>query len=234
MGYRGKVIEQAKARELRAQGWTYDEIARDLTVSKSSVSLWCRDVEVDRAMWAARRDMRAKKWTPRGPNALARRRAEQIEKLYAEARGLLGRLDDREFLVAGAALYAGEGARRDGAVRFTNSDPRIIAFFLAWLRHFFVIDESRLRLRLYLHEHLDLAAANAFWCDVTSIPIAQFGKPHRAVADASIRAVKHPMGCPSVIYNCAQTHRATMGLVTALLSCIVPFRGGEIGITADC
>ena len=39
----------------------------------------------------------------------------------------------------------------------------MIAFFLAWLRRFFEVDESRLRLRLYLHEGLDLDAANAFW-----------------------------------------------------------------------
>jgi hypothetical protein len=26
------------------------------------------------------------------------------------------------------------------------------------------------------------------------------------------------MGCPSIIYSCAKTHRAVMGLVTALLS----------------
>jgi hypothetical protein len=39
------------------------------------------------------------------------------------------------------------------------------------LRRFFVVDESRLRVHLYLHEGLDLDAANAFWSDVTSIPI---------------------------------------------------------------
>ena len=45
MGYRGKVAEQTKARELRACGMTLADIAADLAVSKSSVSLWVRDVE---------------------------------------------------------------------------------------------------------------------------------------------------------------------------------------------
>ena len=44
MGYRGKVAEQEQARELRAQGKTLLEIATQLEVSKSSVSLWVRDV----------------------------------------------------------------------------------------------------------------------------------------------------------------------------------------------
>ena len=126
-------------------------------------------------------------------------------------------LSRRHFLVAGAALYAGEGGKRDGEITFANSDPRMIAFFCAWLRHFFVPEEERLRLRLYLHEGLDLDAANAYWADLTGIPVAQFMKPYRAKPDPSIRRSKHPMGCPAVRYACTSTHRAVMGVVHALL-----------------
>jgi hypothetical protein len=44
MSYRGKVDEQEKARVLRARGHTLADIAQTLSVSKSSVSLWVRDV----------------------------------------------------------------------------------------------------------------------------------------------------------------------------------------------
>jgi predicted transcriptional regulator len=44
MGYRGKVEEQERARALRARNMTLQEIATELGVSKSSVSLWVRDV----------------------------------------------------------------------------------------------------------------------------------------------------------------------------------------------
>jgi hypothetical protein len=117
----------------------------------------------------------------------------------------------------GTALYAGEGAKRDGEVIFTNSDPRMVVLFLRWLRTVFAIDESRLRLRLYLHEGLDLAIANDWWSRLTSIPIEQFGRPYRAVPDASIRRSKHPMGCASIRYGSATTHRGVMGLIDALL-----------------
>jgi hypothetical protein len=212
MGYRGKVQEQEEARRLRAQAWTLQEIASKLDVARSSVSLWVRGVDFvprPRSLSAARR---------RGPNVLARRKAEEIERLLAEGRERIGRMSEREFLIAGVALYAGEGAKRDGSVRFANNDPRMIAFFCAWLRHFFPVDESRLRLRLYLHEGLDLAAANTFWSELTGIPPTQFGKPYRAKPDPSIRRAKHPMGCPSVQYECSRTHRTVMGLVHALLT----------------
>jgi transposase len=41
---RAKDEHHARARELRAQGRTYNEIAAELGVSKSSVSLWVRDL----------------------------------------------------------------------------------------------------------------------------------------------------------------------------------------------
>ena len=62
----------------------------------------------------------------------------------------------------------------------------MIAFFCAWLRRFFVIDESRLRVRVYLHEGLDLEAAERHWADVTGVPRTQFRAPYRAVADPTM------------------------------------------------
>ena len=44
MGYRGKLEAQQKARLLRAANMTLADIATTLGVSKSSVSLWVRDV----------------------------------------------------------------------------------------------------------------------------------------------------------------------------------------------
>jgi transcriptional regulator with XRE-family HTH domain len=242
MSYRGKVAEQELARELRAQAWTLNEIAAKLRVSKSSVSIWVRDVQFDEDAWAARAEAnhllgnRDRRFGGRknGPNKLARAKQAEIDRLLEEGKERIGALSDREFLVAGAALYAGEGSKTDGEVKFANSDPRMIAFFLAWLRHFFDVDESRLRLRLYLHQGLDLDVANEFWFTLTGIPVAQFGKPYRAVPDPSIRRSKHPMGCPGVSYGCSRTHRAVMGFVHALLSSDRLFRGSTIGGAARC
>jgi hypothetical protein len=211
MGYRGKLSERQQARQLRRAGLPLAEIASRLGVSKSSVSLWVRDVSFD----PLPRPPRGRR---RGPNALQRRRQAEIDRLVAEGRERIGRLSEREFLVAGVALYAGEGAKEDGRVRFVNSDPRMVVFFCAWLRHFYEVDESRLRLALYLHQGLDLEAAMAYWSALTGIPQAQFTQPYRAVPDPSIRHTKHVHGYVTVSYSCSATHRAVMGLVRALLS----------------
>lgn len=208
MGYRGKVAERDEARRLRALGWTMPDIAGKLGVSRSSVSLWTRDVAVE---------LGPRRLGPRSPNVLERRKAAEIAGLLEEGRARIGALSERDLLVAGAALYAGEGTKGDGVVAFANSDPAMVAFFCSWLRRFFDIDESRLRVSLYLHDGLDLAAAQSFWSGVTAIPIHQFTKAYRAVPNAGIRNNKHVHGCISVRYACATTHRGLMGLVRALL-----------------
>jgi transcriptional regulator with XRE-family HTH domain len=211
MGYRGKVRKQEEARALRAQGKTLAEIADVLGVSKSSASIWTRDVE----------------FTPQPRRRSAHRRPHrgQIEKLreidHLNRTGAerIGDLAEREFLLSGVALYAGEGFETDdGDVGMANTDPTILAFFCAWLRHFFEIDESRLRVCLYLHKGLDLEAAEAFWSDLTGIPRSQFIKPYRAEPKGRVRRTKHLLGCPRVYYCSTTIHRAIMGLVRALLS----------------
>ena len=214
MGYRGKLLERQTARELRAQSWTLTDIAEELGVAKSTVSLWVRDVDfVPSPRRTARR---------RGPNVLQRRKAAEIAHFRDLGIARLGSLDEEAFLAAGAALYAGEGTKRDMTVQFANTDPRMVAFFCQWLRYFFDVDEGRLRVRVYLHEGLDIDAAHEFWSTVTRIPPTQFGKPYRARADDSIRHNKHPNGCVYVRYTCSRTHRAIMGLVDALLMSVVP------------
>ncbi|CAN5727714.1 hypothetical protein BH20ACT1_BH20ACT1_06110 [soil metagenome] len=83
----------------------------------------------------------------------------------------------------------------------------MIVHFCAWLRHFFDVDESRLRLRLYLHQGLDLEAANIFWAELTGIPVVQFQDPYRATPDPSIRRSKHPLAAQA----CATHARSLTG-----------------------
>lgn len=218
MGYRGKLHEQQRARELRAHGWAIPDIAEELGVAKSSVSLWTRDVHMPEEA----RQRRRRKARPQPPNKLQRAKQDQIDRLVQEGRRTIGELAERDLFIAGVALYAGEGSKTGAAVGFSNTDPTFISLFCTWLRRYFTIDESRLRINLYLHQGLDLDLAIAHWVAVTGVPRTQFRKPYRAVPDSSIRTTKHPFGCVTVEYSCTATHRAILALVNGLLH--APFR----------
>jgi hypothetical protein len=92
-------------------------------------------VRFDEATRAARAGANQRRGArTRGPNRLQQRKQAEIDRLLAEGIERIGQLSDRDLLIAGTALYAGEGAKTDGVVKFANSDPRMVLLFCAWLR----------------------------------------------------------------------------------------------------
>jgi hypothetical protein len=173
------------------------------------VSLWVRDIPVE---------IRRGKPTARRRHPLHLAKLAEIAACDRRGAERVGQLSEQAFFAAGVALYAGEGTKRDGGVEFANADPTLIAFFCAWLRESYAIDEQRLRVRVYLHDGLDLDAAEKFWSEVTKVPRTQFRSSYRAKADVTIRHTRHEHGCAYVRYGCVHTHRQIMGSVRALLS----------------
>jgi hypothetical protein len=209
MGYGGKYVERARARELRAQAWTLKEIAAELGVCKSSVSVWVRDVDFV--------PQPRNRGHPAGPKHPMRLKKEaEIQRCRLEADAWVGSLTEREVTMFVLGLYAGEGNKTEGGVGMANTNPLYLKVFVTWLRATFEIEESRLRAALYLHEGLDLEVATAFWSDLLDIPQTQFTKPYRAVPDPSIRTAKHVRGCPSVRYSSTEMLRRVMAMIEAV------------------
>ncbi|MER5477089.1 hypothetical protein ABT026_08910 [Streptomyces sp. NPDC002734] len=175
---RAKDDLRERARELRAQGWTYDQIKAELGCSKSSVSLWVRDLPTPprkRRTQEEASEIGKRAWEAR----LQIREAERQQTKEA-ARREIGALSERELFIAGVALYWAEGskdkpyARRERVV-FVNSDPGVIRTYLAWLR-LVGTPRERLRFAVMIHEGADAQAAEAYWAELTGSDASAFYK----------------------------------------------------------
>src|SRR5215813_7878447 len=170
----------AKARLLREQGYDYNRIAAELGVSKSSVSLWVRDLAwPDRLSYEECRK-RAAEGVQRYWAAERCVREAQREATRAAAAAEIGTLTKRELLVSGAIAYWCEGSKnkphfRHDRVVFMNSEPGLIMFFLSFLDAA-GIDRDRLIYRVQIHESADVAAAEQFWLALTGAASDQFRK----------------------------------------------------------
>ncbi|GES32252.1 hypothetical protein AB0G60_25500 [Streptomyces angustmyceticus] len=167
---------RARARELRRQGRTYDEIQIELGCSKSSISLWVRDLPKP----PPRTPEEASAIARRGWEATLKRREEERQRTKQAATSEIGTLTDRELFLIGVGLYWSEGSkskphRRSERAIFINSDPDMIRVYLAWLRLLGVAGE-RLRFYVHIHESADVAAAERFWADLTGVDPSSFGK----------------------------------------------------------
>lgn len=172
---------RAEARALRASGMTYDEIAAKLGVSKSSVSLWVRDMaRLPRLSYAENR-RRCAEGVRRYWEKERLVRETRREAVRAAAATEIGTLSDREILIAGAMAYWCEGSkvkppRKSLQVSFINSDPELIKFFMRLLAAAGVAS-GQLVFRVLIHEGGGVLAAQRYWQDVTGASPAQFRKP---------------------------------------------------------
>nr|WSY54321.1 hypothetical protein OG999_32100 [Streptomyces sp. NBC_00886] len=166
-----------RARELRLQGWTYDRIQVELGCSKSSISLWVRDLPkperrdpTEQAKLAAR-----KRWD----HELAIR-DEERQKTKAAATQEIGTLSDRELFLAGVALYWAEGTKdkpydRREKVIFVNSDPGVIRLYGTWL-DLLGVAPDRIQYRVMIHMTADVEAAKRYWADLVGVDVSTFQK----------------------------------------------------------
>ncbi|MFF3890597.1 hypothetical protein [Streptomyces sp. NPDC001914] len=170
---RAKDDLRARARELRLQGWTYDRIQLELGCSKSSISLWVRDLpkpdrrdSVEQAKLAGR-----KRWD----HELAVR-DEERRRTKTAAANEIGTMTDRELFMTGVALYWAEGtkdkpyARRENVI-FINSDPGVVRVYLEWL-DLLDVPRDRVRFRVMIHETADVAAAEQYWSTFVGVDVS--------------------------------------------------------------
>ncbi|MFF5286786.1 hypothetical protein [Streptomyces sp. NPDC013171] len=166
-----------RARELRLQGWTYDRIQVELGCSKSSISLWVRDLPKPERK---RTHEEASEIARRGWEPTMRRREENRRSVKRAAAEEIGAMSERELFLLGVGLYWAEGtkdkphARRE-RVTFVNSDPGMIRVFTAWL-DLLGVEPERRRYYVMIHETADTGSAERYWGDLVGVAPSEFGK----------------------------------------------------------
>ncbi|MEV6594189.1 helix-turn-helix domain-containing protein [Streptomyces acidicola] len=168
---------RARARELRLQGWTYDQIQVELGCSKSSISLWVRDLPKPERKRSREESAAIAR---RGWEAKVRIRDEERQHTKEVAKRAVGDLSPRELFLVGAGLYWAEGSKdkpydRRENVTFVNSDPGMIQVFLAWL-DLLGVERERLRYSVMIHENADAAGAEQYWADLVGADRSAFNK----------------------------------------------------------
>lgn len=175
-----KKTEKAKAIHLRRQGLSYSEILDHLPVTKSTLSLWLRSVNLSKKQ---KRRLSEKMAVSALKGAKARRdkRIIATKLIQNEAMQEIGNISKRELLLIGAALHWAEGSKEKEykpgvGVIFTNSDPIMIRLFLKWLKEVCDIGYENLGFEIYLHQNSRNNAKKVenFWREQTGSPKNEF------------------------------------------------------------
>jgi len=167
-----KRVEKEKAIALRKAGYSYNLIAEQVSVSKSTLHNWLAEI-------------------PYTPNELVKQRVgsalakatqvkhEQklasIKRAQTQAKKDVGRVKNRDQFVFGLAIYAGEGEKND-TVGIINSNRDVIVFSITWLQKFYDVQIENLTLAIHCYPDNNILTCLEYWSEQTGIPLSQFGK----------------------------------------------------------
>jgi transposase-like protein len=166
-----KTAERKLARAIRRdEGAPIKEIARRVGVAPSTVSLWVRDIALTPAQEQEllRRNPAYNRQLSGTAIQSANRRAERIA--YQGAGRSLALQGDSCHL-AGCMLYWAEGEKDRNALRFYNSDPEMVRFFVSFLKTYFDLldDEIRITCNLFADHVQREHEIEQFWLDVAQL-----------------------------------------------------------------
>lgn len=198
MGYFGKVNLQIKAKKLRSGGISVRQIEKILNVSRSSVSIWTREVILSnqqREKLAGRRIEAGRRGGMTAAINKIRKREQITQDIVLKAKKEVSGLTKRDRFIFGIALYFAEGTKTDTNICFTNSDTKAIYFIKNWIAEFLEVPQNKFRGNLYLHDNINETRAKKYWSALLSIPLSQFGKSYIVKNNPKrLRKTKHEHG----------------------------------------
>ena len=176
--------KRVKARTLRLQGLSYSEIKDSLKVSKSTLSVWLKEMPLTNEKINELRAHSPRR-IERFRKTMTKKREARVKEASIKATHDFGTLTKREIFIAGLFLYWGEGGKTNPyAITLSNTDPGMIRFYMMWLRNL-EIPHEKIRIRLHLYSDMDIEKEILFWSKTTHAKKQQFMKP-------SIKKSLHP------------------------------------------
>lgn len=227
---RGRIYsdkEKKDAERLIAGGKSYGYVAERLGVPKSTLSVWfgkklrgpmgheamCRHLERIRPGAAAALRSKFGDIAKSQDKAVSGRVIEHMKTIPFRDVGVL-----RAML---AMLYWAEGSKRGSGIKFVNTDPNLMELYISLLRRCFVIDESRLKVIVHIHDYHSETEVKDFWSRLLGVPLRQFNKTFIKPRSETRRFRENFMGICLLYYGDTGLRKEFEALNSALKKGIV-------------
>ena len=151
-------------------------------ISKSTLSLWCRDIPLSRAERQSIQKAMisgSKRGRTRALVARAQQRTAYLHSIRERVRHLGRTIKNMDTAkIALSMLYLGEGSkwRSHRGLMLGSSDPDIILLYINLIGQCYGITRERLRCRISYRADQDINDLQKFWSKITCIPLASFYK----------------------------------------------------------
>ena len=199
------------------EGLPIREIAERLAVSKSSVSLWVRDIALTQDQEAA---LTARNPALNGQMTGMRVRRERcrLRRIEAQEHGRrLARLGDPVHR-GGCMLFWGEGSKDRNVVQLANTDADLLQTFVDFLRQCYAVPDSAFAFSVncFLGNGLTLAEIESWWLARLGLPRGCLRKAVVNRASAASRRRRgnvHPYGTARITLHSTDVIQSIYGAI---------------------
>lgn len=193
-----KNAQFAHAVQLRKRGFTYEEIAKIVDVSKSTVSLWLARESWSQGVTATNRK-RAAKDNGKRIALLNKARGNQFKRLYAEAERSavteFKHYKHNPLFIAGVTLYMTIGDMREThPIRLTSSKKEMHRLFIRFAREYLGVPREKIRFWLLLYPDLKPGVCTRAWATTLKLPLPQFHKHQIIEKRSTVRTLHDGVG----------------------------------------
>lgn len=180
-----KYDKRLEARVMRGKGVSIIVIARELGVSKSSASKWCRDIILTEEQFKKLRENseRAAKYGQRmGAETNKNKKLKAIREAEIWGGELVNNISNRELLLIATALYWSEGSKSDSTSGFifVNSDPEMILVMKLFLTNVLNIASEEIVCSVQINRihEVRINTVLSFWKKLLDLQNSQIRKPY--------------------------------------------------------
>ena len=163
--------KKLEAIKLRKEGFSYSYISSKISVAKSTLSLWLKDIEFKPNNFTQNIISQSQKQP-----AVIRRfdKAVSVKSAIEYADKKVGPMSERDIFLLGVGIYIGEGSKSGNFVRVANSDSRIIKFAIKWFKKCFGLKDSNFKVRIHIYPDNDEKKTLSFWKNALNLKNQSF------------------------------------------------------------
>lgn len=209
-----KFEERNRAISLRLEGMSYNQIRKEIPISKSTLSLWLAKYPLSKEHIQELKSRDRSIERTRETKAL--KKENHLKQVRDQMALSIGTPSERERFLAGIFLYWAEGTKASqGVVCMTNTDSTMLLFFMKWLEDQ-GISRNRFRIRLHLYADMDISLETTYWSEILNLPQGSFRKPY--VKDTFQDKRKNYKGrfghgtCNLMVYDTTLYEKVMMGI----------------------
>lgn len=174
---------------LRKKGKSYNEICKLSGIPKSTLSSWLKNLPLSKVVKKNKINLAKLIWSKniikynKQRSKLYQVKVKKILNKYSKE---IPKINNQALFWIGLSLFWAEGGKREKwALKFVNSDAKMIQIMMKFFRKICKIPDEKIKLRIHLYPNMDEEKTKKYWSQIAKLPLKNFYSSQTQISKSS-------------------------------------------------